>query len=208
LPARKLISAFGEKDSVGVTLARINIAFWKPGGALVRAMAFLTSLCFSLVFLLAGQSHRQQQEPAKAPLLTLTGGGSTSVGQTSVDYKRSTRGLALVIWWDSAGASESASESGPFGSNAWRAFTPAKGKKITWEWKGAREKGGDFKLNGKPYDLAKGMLLLVSTKGGDIRVTQLDVDLSKVEPNGKGLQGLAKKHETLAKFSADASDQK
>jgi len=39
-------------------------------------------------------------------------------------------------------------------------------------------------------------------------VTQLDVDLSKVEPNEKGFQGLAKKHEKLAKFLADASDQK
>jgi hypothetical protein len=172
------------------------------------AITFLPSLCLSLVFLLAGQSHGQQKEPDKAPRLTLTGGGSMTVGQTSVDFRRSTRGLALVIWWDSDGASESASESGPFGSNAWGAFTPAKGKKITWEWKGAREKGGDFTLNGKPYDLAKGTLLLVSTKGGDIRVTQLDVDLSQIKPNEKGLQGLAKKHDKLAKFIAEASAQK
>jgi hypothetical protein len=172
------------------------------------AIAFLPSLCFSLVFLLGGQSHGQKKEPAKGPPLTLTGGGSMTVGQTSVDFRRSTRGLALVIWWDSAGASESESESGLLGYNAWGAFTPAKGKKITWEWKGAREKGGDFTLNGKPYDLAKGTLLLVSTKGGDIRVTQLDVDLSKIKPNEKGFQGLAKKHEKLAKFIADTSDQK
>ena len=174
----------------------------------MRAIAFLSSLCFSLFFLLVEQSHRQKKEPDKAAPFTLTGGGSTSVGQTSVDYNRSTRGLALVIWWDSGGPSESGSESGLFGSNAWGTFTPAKGKKITWEWKGAREKGGDFKINGKPYDLAKGTLLLVSTKGGEVRVTQLDVDLSKVEPNEKGFQGLAKKHEKLAKFIADASRQK
>jgi hypothetical protein len=164
------------------------------------------------LFLLIGQSHGQKKDGDKSkdrpPLLTLTGGGSTFVGQTSVDYRRSTKGLALVIWWDSDGPGESASESGPLGSNAWGAFTPAKGMKITWEWKGAREKGGDFKINGKPYDLAKGTLLLVSTKGGQVRVTQLDVDLSKVEPNAKGFRGLAKKHEKLAKFIADASDQK
>ena len=176
----------------------------------MRPIAFLPLLCFSLFLVLVEQSLGQKKEPDKAPspLLTLTGGGSTSVGQTSVDYKRSTKGLALVIWWDSGGPSESGSESGPFGSNAWGTFTPAKGKKIAWEWKGAREKGGDFKINGKPYDLAKGTLLLVSTKGGEVRTTQLDVDLSKVEPNEKGFQGLAKKHEKLAKFIADASDQK
>src|SRR5262245_18620806 len=173
----------------------------------MHAIAFLPFLCFSL-FLLVEQSHGQKKEPEKAPLLTLTGGGSTSVGQTSVDYKRSTRGLALVIWWDSDGPSESGSESGPLGSSAWGTFTPAKGNKITWEWKGAREKGGDFKINGKPYDLSKGTLLLVSTRGGELRVTQLDVDLSKVEPNEKGFQGLAKKHEKVAKFIADASHQK
>src|SRR5262249_28024582 len=64
------------------------------------AIAFLPSVCFSLVFLLGGQSHGQKK-PDKSPPLTLTGGGSTSVGQTSVDYKRSTKGLALVIWWES-----------------------------------------------------------------------------------------------------------
>ena len=178
----------------------------------MRAIASLPLVPLSLLFLLVGQSHGQKKDQDKAkdqpPLLTLTGGGSTSVGQTSVDYKRSTKGLALVIWWDSGGPSESGSESGPLGSNAWGTFTPAKGKKITWEWKGAREKGGDFKINGKPYDLAKGTLLLVSTKGGEVRVTQLDVDLLKVEANEKGFQGLAKKHEKLAKFLADASHQK
>ena len=178
----------------------------------MRAIASLPLVALSLLFLVVGQSHGQKKDGDTAkdqpPLLTLTGGGSTSVGQTSVDYKRSTKGLALVIWWDSGGPSESDSESGPLGSNAWGAFTPAKGKKIKWEWKGAREKGGDFKLNGKPYDLAKGILLLVSTQGGEVRVTQLDVDLSKTEPNEKGFRGLAKKHEKLAKFLADASQQK
>ena len=178
----------------------------------MRAIASLPLVALSLLFLLVGQSHGQKKDQDKAkdqpPLLTLTGGGSTSVGPTSVDYKHSTKGLALVIWWDSDGPSESESESGLFGSNARGSLTPAKGKKITWEWKGAREKGGDFKLNGKPYDLAKGTLLLVSTKGGEVRVTQLDVDLSKVQPNEMGFRGLAKKHEKLAKFIAEASDQK
>src|SRR5262245_47185349 len=174
----------------------------------MRATAFLLSLCFSLLFLLVDQSHGQKKEPDKAPPLTLTGGGSTSVGPTSVDFKRSTKGLALVIWWDAVGPSESGSESGLLGSNAWGSVTTLNGKKITWAWKGAREKGGDFKLNGKPYDLAKGTLLLVSTKGGEVRVTQLDVDLSKVEPKENGIQALAKKHEKLAKFIAEASEQK
>jgi hypothetical protein len=174
----------------------------------MRAMASVPLLAVSLLFLLVGQSHGQKKDRDKAPPLTLTGGGSTSVGPTSVDYKRSTKGLALVIWWDSGGPSESGSESGPFGSNAWGSFSPAKGKKITWEWKGAREKGGDFKINGKPYDLGKGTLLLVSTKGGEVRVTQLDVDVSKVEPNEKGFQGLAKKHPKIAEFIREASGEK
>jgi hypothetical protein len=113
-----------------------------------------------------------------------------------------------VIWWDSDGPSESGSESGVFGSNAWGTFTPAKGQKITWEWKGAREKGGDFKLNGKSYALAKGTLLLVATKGGEVRVTQLDVDLSKVEANEKGFRGLAKKHRKIAEFIREDSADK
>ena len=90
----------------------------------------------------------------------------------------------------------------------WVLLRRPRARRLHGSGKEPAKKGGDFKLNGKPYDLAKGTLLLVATKGGAVRVTQLDVDLSKVEPNEKGFQGLAKKHEKLAKFLADASEQK
>jgi hypothetical protein len=146
--------------------------------------------------------------PLGEPRLTLTGGGSSSVGDTSVTFVRSDRGLAIVIWSDAVGASGSGTESGLFSSTARGHFTAADGSKIHWSWHGPREKGGDFQLDGQPYDLANGTVILVATKGGKVRVTQLDVDLSKVPPNVQGIKALAKSEARVARFVADAAGKK
>src|SRR5262245_2161886 len=97
--------------------------------------------------------------------LNLTGGGGTSVGHTSVQYELSDRGIALAVWCaDVGGASGSGSESGLFGSTARGFFSAAGGKRINWTWHGPRERGGDFDIDGTPYDLANGTLFLVSTR--------------------------------------------
>ncbi len=138
------------------------------------------------------------------------GGGTTSVGQTSVHYVGISpdRRINLVIWSDSLGAAETSGDSGLVGSTAERFFTSVDGKRIDWKWRVPKEKGGDFRLNGTPYDLANGTLFLVSTKGGRVRVTQLDVDLSRVQPNAQAFEALAKNEPTIAKFIAEASGEK
>jgi hypothetical protein len=143
------------------------------------------------------------------PRLRLTGGGGTSVGNTSVQYVISDRGIALAVWWtDVGGPSGSGSESGLFRTTARGFFSAPDGKKINWEWHAPREKGGDFQIDGTSHDLANGTLFLVSTKDGQLRVTQLDVDLSQVQPNQQGFEALAKKQPKIAKFIAAASGPK
>jgi hypothetical protein len=173
----------------------------------MRAIASLPLLSFSLLLMLAGQSHGQKKDQDKTSQqepITITGAGGLTLGKTSVDYVRSNRGIALVIWWDGVGAAEGGSDE----SNARGSYSPTKDKRIEWQWKGAKHKGGDFKIDGKPYDLAKGTLILVSTKDTKVQVTQLDVDLSKLEPDKKGFEALAKEQPKVAKFIAEVSGQK
>jgi hypothetical protein len=142
--------------------------------------------------------------------LTLSGGGGTTpVGETYVTYLLLNDRIALVVWTDNTGFSGHESESSLFsGASARGSFSSVDGKRIDWEWNAPKEKGGDFQLNGTPYDLANGTLFLVSTKGGQVRVTQLDVDLSKVQPNKEGFEALAKNDPKISQFIAEATGEK
>jgi hypothetical protein len=145
---------------------------------------------------------------AGGPRLKLAGGGETTVGQTSVQYVFSDRGIALAVWWADVGKSESGSQSSLFSATARGSFSSADGKRVNWSWRTPRENGGDFEIEGAPYDLANGKLFLLSTKDGQLGVTQLDVDLSQVQPTTRGFEALAKKEPRIAKFIAEASGQK
>jgi hypothetical protein len=137
-------------------------------------------------------------------------GGTTSVGDTSVQYVSvSPDGrISLVIWSDLNEGAGQSNESDLFGSSAAGYFSSADGRRIDWEWKAPKEKGGDFQINGAPYELANGTLFLVSTKGGQVRVTQLDVDLATVIPDKQAFEALAKKDPRVARFIAEASGKK
>jgi hypothetical protein len=138
------------------------------------------------------------------------GSGGMSMGETNVSYFHSGDRIVLLIWHDAPGPAGSGGESSLFASSANGFFTSADGNRIDWEWKAPKERGGDFQINGKPLDLANGTLLLVSTKGGQVNVTQLDVDLSKVQAKSsaetrKAIEGIAKNEPRVAKFIAEAS---
>jgi hypothetical protein len=137
------------------------------------------------------------------------GGGITSVGETAVQYViNSDDRLSVVIWSDLQGKGGNTSRSGLFGSRCEGFFSSADGRRIDWEWDAPKEKGGDFQINGTSYDLANGTLFLVSTKGGKVRITQLDVDLSRVKPGKEGFEVFAKTEPKVAQFIAEASAQK
>jgi hypothetical protein len=138
------------------------------------------------------------------------GSGGVSMGETNVTYVNAGDRIVLLIWNDAPGPVGSGGESNLFTSSAKGFFTSAGGKRIDWEWKAAKERGGDFQIDGKPFDLANGTLLLVSTKGGQVSVTQLAVDLSEVKANSseesrRAFEGIAKNEPRVAKFIAEAS---
>jgi len=104
----------------------------------------------------------------------------------------------------------SGAESGLFSTSVSNgSFASANGKRIEWEWNSPRDKGGDFQLDGTAYDLSNGSLFLVSTKGGQVRVNQLDADLSSFPTQRRGnmqvaFKDWAKGEPKVAQFLADA----
>jgi hypothetical protein len=138
------------------------------------------------------------------------GGGGTSVGDTCVQYVslNSDGRISLLVWSDLTGKSGNSSEGDLFSASADGFFSSADGRRIDWQWKAPKERGGDFRINGIPHDLANGSLFLVSTKGGQVRVAQLEVDLSKVQSDRQGFESFAKTQAKVAQFIAEAAGQK
>lgn len=135
-----------------------------------------------------------------------------SVGETNVTWVSSGDRIILVIWNDTIGPTGSGGEADLLTSSDHGFFTSADGMQINWEWKSPRDRGGNLQIDGKPFDLADGKLLLVSTKGGQVRVTQLDVDLSKVQANSfgvtrKAFEDIAKNEPRIARFIAEAAQE-
>ena len=137
-------------------------------------------------------------------------GGGTSVGETSVQYVSVSPdgGISLVIWSDLRGGAGQSSHSGLLESRVAGFSSSADGRRIDWDWKAPKERAGAFRIDGTPYDLANGTVFLVSTKGGQVRVTQLDADLSKVKPDKQGFEAFAKNQPQVAQFTAEASGRK
>src|SRR5262249_14215238 len=113
---------------------------------------------------------------------TVTGAGGMPVGETSVQFLHfgGDSRIGLAIWSDLNGTTGTSGESGWFYSSHQGYASSPDGRRIDWEWKSSDKKGGAFQINGTAYDLGQGRLFLVSTKGGPVRVTQVNVDLANV----------------------------
>src|SRR5690349_16071389 len=136
------------------------------GSRIVSARSVAILGCFVLVaFVVIVLSWRALGLGPRAPRLTLVGGGTTSVGQTSVQYVLTDHGIALAIWCaDTKEPSVSGHESGYLSAMARGFFSSADGKRTYWVWYVPRERAGDFRIGRTSYDLANGTLFLVSTK--------------------------------------------
>jgi hypothetical protein len=150
--------------------------------------------------------------PQRGQRLTIMDCKSCPVGETTVEYVLSDRGIALSLWCAGrnhrVGFSSQSVYIGSTTSTADGSFSIDDRKPIKWEWQNPREKGGDFEINGTRYDLSKGTLFHLSTKDGLLQVTQLDVDLSQIQPSTEGFEGLAQKVPRLAKLIAETLPKK
>jgi hypothetical protein len=80
------------------------------------------------------------------------------------------------------------------------------GRRFEWLMETADGRSVKCRLGGKDYDLGKGTLFLVKTKGGKTEVEQLSIDVSAVQTDAKSLEDFARKDAAVSKFLAIKAD--
>jgi hypothetical protein len=143
--------------------------------------------------------------PPQRPANTDTGG--SSIGGTGPRYGFWGGKLAVVVWFDTDDSSQGFSGEG--GTAVYQGlFAPLDGRRFAWRCRTSDGKTGTLVIDGQQYDMAKGALFLVSTKGGKTEVQQLSRDLAPFNPDKEGLERLAKEDPDVARFVAEAGKRK
>jgi hypothetical protein len=79
------------------------------------------------------------------------------------------------------------------------------GGSLKWEWNPNKGRSGTLLVNGVQFDLADGQLFLIRTEGGQVRVAQLQRDLSGINSKHPDFESMAKQDADVAQFVAEAS---
>ena len=74
------------------------------------------------------------------------------------------------------------------------------GRRFDWQLETGDGRSVKCHLDGKEYDLSKGTLFLVKTKGGKTEVEQLSRDLSAVQPDFVSCTDFARKDAAVSKL--------
>ncbi len=128
--------------------------------------------------------------------------GSTSSGGLSVTHLSRDGRMWLVLAAAGCTGTGSSSGSGPGGSWVQGELRAAGGRKVAWSCQAADGGGGAVTVDGRPFDLAKGGLLLVSLRDNKTEVEQLAVDMAKLQRTSvvRDLRDLAEAEPRLAAF--------
>jgi hypothetical protein len=143
--------------------------------------------------------------PPQRPPFTDTGG--CSVGGTGPRYGSWGGKLAVVVWFDTDDSSQGFAGEGPAAVYQ-GVFAPLDGRRFDWRCRTSDGKTGTLLIDGQEYDMAKGALFLVSTKGGKTGVQQISRDLTPFNPDKESLERLAKEDPDVARFVAEAGKPK
>jgi hypothetical protein len=132
--------------------------------------------------------------------------GAAVIGKTKAAYGIWGDRLAVVIWFDTSFSSAGLSVEGDAvlyqGMSA-----PPEGPRTEWRCRTSDGRTGTIRIGGGHYDLARGALFLVATRGGEIRVSQIDRDLSGLQAGREGLEVLARDVPEITRFVAKAANQ-
>jgi hypothetical protein len=129
-----------------------------------------------------------------------------SVGDGHYSFLWWQEGLRLMIWDDvdgNHGYSGSGSTEDPVYRGA-GAVEAADGGGYTYELETTDGQTASFTLAGDVYDLANGVLFLVTSQEGSIRVAQLQRDFSALETTNAAVEALAASDADIAAFVAEA----
>ena len=132
------------------------------------------------------------------------GFGSMAYGRTTVSYGSWGDGTAILVWVDTEGQAGGGAMTSADGAHyRGRARSPD-GRHLEWDCKSADGKTGPVTINGATYELANGAVFLVTTRGGNNDVRQIQRNLSGISVSRESLDGLVKLDADVAKFLAEA----
>ncbi len=109
-------------------------------------------------------------------------------------------GLAIMIWHNVLGDSGSVSNSNSSGYELAGYAEAQDGERFEWDVQTDDGKTAKFQLAGRSYALSDGQLFIVTMEDGTADVTQLQRDLSDVQPNASSCIAFAKDEPLLAEF--------
>jgi hypothetical protein len=117
-------------------------------------------------------------------------------------FMRWQEGLRLMIWHDiidSVVSEGSGATDDPV--YTYRGYaTASDGAGFDWEVRTADGQTAQFMIDGTIYDLSEGRLFIVTTQGGVTRVSQLQRDLSGVQPNYDSIAAFAREDPDVSRF--------
>jgi hypothetical protein len=145
-----------------------------------------------------------------APKGTSSGGGSFHVDGTGGEICTRDGRVILVVWTDDASGSRAGG-----GDGRWHGeIRTHDGRMVPWSCTTADGTTGTVTIAGADFDLGRGPLFLVTTRGGAPRVQQLLTDVNGAGSLGKGeefdaarrrLEELAASDETVKAFVKGAA---
>lgn len=127
---------------------------------------------------------------------------SGKMGDTAYTFLHWKEGLRVMLWFDrtdevwSAGSGSTEDTVHKMEGYA----SSAEGRRVEWQLETADGKTAAFRLDGQPYDLARGALFLVTTTGPSTQVRQLDRDLSAVQPTNAGCEAFSETDPDVSLF--------
>ena len=147
---------------------------------------------------------------AGIPLQEVSGFHRT-IGKGTMARIQGHDGLTILICSDLAGASFA-------GSSTMTTNPPVQklegysvsqdGKRLDWLIEQRNGEKTSCRLNNEHFDLAKGTLFLVKTKGGETKIDQLTQDLSEVSPDTESFTDFAKKNSEVSALLEIAEEEK
>jgi hypothetical protein len=135
-------------------------------------------------------------------------GATTEMAGGTVAFRRWKEGQAVMICDDIKGGTVTPTDSMQSGGTrkVGASHSSHDGRKVEWLLETSDGRSVKCHLDDKEYDLSKGALFLVKTKGGKTEVEQLIRDLSAVQPDQQSVKEFARKDAAVSKFLGIKAD--
>jgi hypothetical protein len=110
--------------------------------------------------------------------------------------------VRLIVWCDAEGNGDFQGSTSANRDDCRASLQLADGRIVRWSSHITEGKPGEVIINGQRFDLGQGALLLVSSREGDFRITQLQRDLSTIKAHEEDLIRFAASDADLKQFLA------